>query len=340
MTMAGGGPPVGIPVSPGPSLAASPATPLAPFPAPSPAAEAGRRTALLALIFCQLITGSTYLVAKVGLQELTPFALGCLRFSLTAAVFLLLLAATGRLRAPKPGDWPLLLRLAAWCIPLNQGLFLVGIRDTYASHGALLYATSPMIVLVMAAWLGRERATARKAAGVGLGFAGVAVVLLEKGLTFSWSSVRGDAVVFLAVLIWGWYTLDNKAALARYDAVYLTGMAMILGALQFLPVGVPAVYAQDWTAVTWKGLAAVAYLSLLTSVVSYLIWSWALTRLEMVQVAIVSNLQPIVAAALGWAVLGEPVTWFFAAGTLLVGSGVYLTQTGAAAAGPGASRGG
>ncbi len=291
-------------------------------------AGAGGRLALWALIGTQLITGSTYLVAKIGLAEFEPFALGALRFSLTAVVFLGLQGATGRLRPPSPGDWPLLLRLAAWCIPLNQGLFLYGIRETYAAHGALLYATSPMIVLVMAALLGREPATPGKVLGVTLGFGGVVLVLLQKGLAFPLGSLRGDLIVFAAVVIWSWYTLDNKAALARYDALYLTGMAMILGAIQFLPIGVVALRAQDWAVVTWRGWAAVAYLSLLTSVVSYLVWSWALSRLASVQVAVVSNLQPAVAAAVGWLVLGEPVTGAFVAGTILVGLGVYLTQRG------------
>lgn len=309
----------------GPPAAASPAVPAGGH---GGASRPAARLALWALIGTQVITGSTYLVAKIGLAEFDPFALGALRFTLTAVVFSVLLGVTGRLRPPLTGDWPLLLRLAAWCIPLNQGLFLYGIRETYAAHGALLYATSPMIVLVMGALLGREPATPPRVVGVALGFGGVVLVLLQKGFAFSWSSLRGDLIVFAAVLIWGWYTLDNKAALARYDALYLTGMAMILGAIQFLPIGLFALRAQDWTIVTWRGWAAVAYLSLLTSVVAYLVWSWALSRLASVQVAIVSNLQPAVAATVGWLVLDEPVTGAFVAGTLLVALGVYLTQRG------------
>lgn len=287
-----------------------------------------QQIALWVLVGSQLITGSTYLVAKVGLREMEPFALGFWRFGVTAMIFGVVLAATGRLRRPHPGDWPMLLRLAAWCIPLNQGLFLFGIRDTFASHGALLYATSPMVILVLGTLIGRESASRGKVLGVLVGFGGVILVLAEKGLEFSWTSLHGDAFVFLAVLIWGIYTLENKAALARYDSVYLTGMAMILGTVMFLPIGLPAAWNQDWTGVTWKGVAAVGYLSLLTSTVAYLVWAWALNRLDAVKVAIVANLQPVVAALLGWVVLGERITALFVIGTALVAAGVVRTQKG------------
>jgi len=286
------------------------------------------RFTLWMLIFCQLITGSTYMIAKVGLREMDPFSLGCWRFVLTAAIFALILLATGRMRSPAAGDWPMFLRLAALCIPLNQGLFLYGIKDTFASHGALLYATSPMVILVLCAAMGREAATRWKVVGLMFGFVGVLLVLAEKGLEFSWTSLRGDAIVFLAVLVWGLYTIDSKAALTRYEPVYLTGMVMILGALMFLPVGIPAAWNQAYTAVTWKGVSSVVYLSLMTSIASYLIWAWALGRLDAVKVAVVSNLQPVVAAALGWLVLGEQVTLFFLVGALLVAIGVVLTQKG------------
>ena len=73
----------------------------------------------------------------------------------------------------------------------------------------------------------------------------------------------------------------------------------------------------------WLGLA---YLILVTSVIAYLIWYWALAHLPAARVAIFSNLQPLATAVLAHLFLGEHVTPQFVGGSLVVISGVILAQ--------------
>ena len=73
----------------------------------------------------------------------------------------------------------------------------------------------------------------------------------------------------------------------------------------------------------WRGLA---YLILVTSVIAYLIWYWALAHLPAARVAIFSNLQPLATAVLAHLFLGEHVTPQFVGGALVVISGVILAQ--------------
>lgn len=286
------------------------------------------RKALLAVIAMQLITGSTYLFAKLALNEFNPLALGCLRFTITGAVFTALLGWKRMLTLPRPGDRLLFLALAALAVPLNQGLFLTGQKYAPSAHGALMYALTPLMVLFLSAMVLRERITWPKLVGVALGFSGVALVLLERTTAFTAQTLLGDGLIFLAVVTWAFFTILGKKALARYEPLQMTGTALTFGALLFLPIGIPALVMQDWGAVTSVGIGSTLYLALLTSVVAYLIWAWALRILEAGKVAVVSNLQPIIAVILGWLFLGEPVTAHFIAGTLLVITGVFLTQRG------------
>ena len=70
---------------------------------------------------------------------------------------------------------------------------------------------------------------------------------------------------------------------------------------------------------------AIAYLALLTSVVSYLLWYWALGRTDASKVAVFSNLQPVATAVAAWLVLGEHIGWEVAVGGALVLAGVAST---------------
>ena len=73
----------------------------------------------------------------------------------------------------------------------------------------------------------------------------------------------------------------------------------------------------------WLGLF---YLAWLTSVLNYVVWFWGLEYLKTATVAMLTNLQPIVAAALAWAFLHEALPAGFALSASLVLLGVWLTQ--------------
>ncbi|MCU0605961.1 MAG: DMT family transporter [Candidatus Edwardsbacteria bacterium] len=276
----------------------------------------------------QLITGSTYLVVKLGLQEFSPFALGCIRFLISAAIFAALLVPRLGTRWFDRSDWRHFLVLAALGVPLNQGLFLYGMKYAPAAHGALLYASTPVMVLFLSCLFLGERPTWPKVAGIALGFAGVVLVLFDKGLAFARRTIGGDLLVLAAVATWAVYTIYSKKLLRRYRPLEVTGISLSLGALLFLPVGLPFMLRQDYGRVTGTGVFSVLYLAVMTSVVAYLIWAWALSRMEASKVAVISNLQPVVAAALAWIVFREAVTVRFVAGTAVVLAGVVLAERG------------
>ena len=283
----------------------------------------------MALVAAQLVTGSTYLVAKLGLREFHPLTLGFLRFVLTGLVYLALFRFLRRhVRPLGQLNVRLLALMGFLAVPLNQGLFLCGQKLAHSTHGALLYALTPLVVLIMARLYLGESLTPAKVLGVALGLTGALLVLFEKSTGFSAESLTGDLLIFLGVLVWAWYTILLKDALQTHSALEATGYSLMLGAVFYLPVGIPYAISQDYSQVTMTGWGSVLYLSLLTSVLAYFVWSWALSHVEAGKIAVVSNLQPIVATFLGWIVLHEPVTAQFIAGTILAISGIIITQKG------------
>ena len=282
----------------------------------------------LAMLLHSAISAGTYLAAKRALAELSPFEVALARFVLAGAVYVALLLA----RPPRVArrDLAGLAALGFVAIPLNQGLFLGGLSLTTPGHAALLYATTPVFVFLIGAWRGEERATPRKLAGIGVAFAGVAVVLASRGQLSGAGDARaglaGDVLVLLAVMAWAVYVVFGKAYVGRYGVVTTTGLTVVIGTLLYVPLGLAVSREASFRAVSPVGWASVAYLVILTSVVAYLVYYWSLARAEASRVAIWSNTQPVLTALLAWAIHGDPLTGAFVAGVALVIAGVALTQ--------------
>ena len=282
----------------------------------------------LAMLLHSAISAGTYLAAKRALAELSPFEVALARFVLAGAVYAALLLA----RPPRVArrDLAGLAALGFVAIPLNQGLFLGGLSLTTPGHAALLYATTPVFVFLIGAWRGEERATPRKLAGIGVAFAGVAVVLASRGQLSGAGDARaglaGDVLVLLAVMAWAVYVVFGKAYVGRYGVVTTTGLTVVIGTLLYVPLGLAVSREASFRAVSPVGWASVAYLVILTSVVAYLVYYWSLARAEASRVAIWSNTQPVLTALLAWAIHGDPLTGAFLAGGALVIAGVALTQ--------------
>lgn len=283
---------------------------------------------LAVLVMAQAVISGTYLMAKLGLRELSPLCFGLYRFLLAAIVFTALLAGNKQWRFPQRSDWGAFLWLAFLVVPLNQGLFLYGMKYTLASHGALFYATTPIMVFGLSCLFLGERPTLLKAGGIALGFGGVMLVLSDQRIAISRSTLKGDLLIIVAVATWAAYTILSKRMLVRYPPLYVTGVGLTLGFLMFVPIGLWPALSQDYSNMSWIGIASLLYLSLLTSVLGYLVWSWGLSKLEASKVTVLSNLQPILAALLAWVFLGESITLRFIFGAAAVAVGVLLTERG------------
>lgn len=283
-----------------------------------------KRAAYAAISLHTLISAVTFLVAKDATTHFTAFQLAWFRIETSGAIALIVLAFIRRW--PKREDLPRLAFLALSGIVINQTLFLLGLSYTVPLHSALLYAFTPILVLLGAVIHLHEPVSWRKGIGVMAALAGVLLVLLAQGLDLSGGTLRGDIITLLAVFTWSTYTVGGKSLLRRYDALALTAWLFVLGALQILPAGILALKEFDVHAPGWQGWMEVAFLSTITSGLAFTLWYFALERLDASQVAIFSNLQAPLTALLAWLVLDAVPEPSAILGGILVLTGVLLVQ--------------
>ncbi len=224
-------------------------------------------------------------------------------------------------------DIPKLLWLGFLVIPVNQGFFLFGLTESTASHAALLYALTPIVVFLLARRFLREGNAGVKLIGIVAAFAGVALILLDRGLAREMSVMRGDLLMLVAVLSWALYTIGSKELLNRYDPMTLTTWVLVAGTVMTLPAAlIPGAIPKLSTLSlpVWGGLA---YLAVGTSVIAYPLWLYALRQLEASKVAITTNAQPVLTSVLSWLIFGERFGPAFFVGAALILFGVTWVET-------------
>jgi drug/metabolite transporter (DMT)-like permease len=104
--------------------------------------------------------------------------------------------------------------------------------------------------------------------------------------------------------------------------VFLTGGAAMV------PLVLPAALRQPWESVTPRGWLALAYVVLVGTFLCYLLYYWALARIESGKVAAFTYLQPVLAGMTSYLLLGESIHGHFLLGALAVLTGVFLAERG------------
>lgn len=278
------------------------------------------------MFFRSLIASGTHIVAKIVVQDINPVSLTMLRSVMAAAGLYLLVKLRGTKLNFRKEDFKSIIILSFLAIPVNQFLFLYAIKLTTPSSAALLYSTTPAIVLVISNLAGMEKAVFKKILGIVIAFIGILIVIFERGIDFRSEYTIGNLILVFAVTAWSWSTVKGKSMIPKYGAFKTSAATMIFGTLMFIPVGMFDVVQFDYSALTIHHWGGLFYLAFGTSIFAYLLWYYALSRIEATKVAIFANLQPVLTTILSVLLLGQIITSGFIISGIVTLIGVILTQ--------------
>jgi drug/metabolite transporter (DMT)-like permease len=272
------------------------------------------------------IWGSTWLAIKLGLRDLPPITFAGIRFALAGAL-LFTIIWLGRVSLPRSKrDWILLGYTGFLSITVNYALVFWG--EQYISSGlaALLSATVPLFGLPLAhRYLRSEPLTFWKSVGVLLGVLGVGIVFSGElgigGPIALWASIG----IIIAALATAHAGVLVKAGGTHIEPAVLAGVQMIGGCVPLLLVGVAlegSPLGFQWTALA---LACLAYLTLVGSVIAFLMYYWLIRHTEVSGVLMIPLVTPLVAILIGVLFAGETIGWHTAIGGVAIIGGVALT---------------
>jgi len=290
--------------------------------------QAGTAT-YVKLIGAMFMWGGTWIAGRVVAQELVaPLAAPAVRFLLAGIVLAgFALATEGRVPRPQSGaEWGIVSGLAITGIFLYALCFFYGLKHITAGRGALVVALNPVVVTLAAWFLGQERMTPAKSAGVAIALAGCLTVI-GNGDPFALVHGAvgiGEWLIIGCVLCWTAYTFIVRRATQTLSPLGATLWASLLGALL---LGVTALIQggtdlREWSAAVW---ASVCFLAIGGTALGFTWFADGVKRLGAARASAFVNLVPVFAVLQAAILLDERLGFAVLGGGLLVIAGVWLT---------------
>jgi drug/metabolite transporter (DMT)-like permease len=289
--------------------------------------EARDPAVLAAALAAVTLWAATPVATKVAVEALDPVAAGLLRTQLAAVAAIGLILAA-RMTVPRGARlWGGLAVSALGGFVIFPVLFSIGMARTSAGHGALLIATAPLFTGLIAALLERRMPPGRWCLGATVAFAGVIFLVDERlDLAGAGATAAGDLLVFLScIAAAAGYVAGARAArvLGTWPVIL---WALVLGGIVLLPTVPYAIGAYQAAEAGPRLWGALIYLSLISSVLGYGIWYWALARGGIGRVGAIQFAQPLIGLMLAVLALSEALTWPLAIAAALIVGGIALAQ--------------
>jgi drug/metabolite transporter (DMT)-like permease len=295
-------------------------------PGPSAAPRPGVALTNALLVAMSIIWGANYTVVKYATLHLAPLAFNAVRVALAAVILMTIVALEGGVRLPRR-DVLTLLALGVLGNCVYQVLFIEGITRTRAGTVAIVLAAGPAFMALIGRCLGVERVAARGWLGIALSLGGIALVTFGRaGEDPAQATVTGNLLVLAASLCWAAFTVLLKPISQRVDAVRVSALTMVGGAVPLTLAAAPRIRAADWMQIPPGVWGALLYSGIGALVVAYLFWYQGVRVLGPTRTGLYGNLQPVTALAVAWLALGEaPTTWQLL-GIATIVAGVVLTR--------------
>ena len=271
-----------------------------------------------------LLWGGSFLFNELALAGLPAITIVWGRVALAAVLLMLVVRLSGQ-GTPARRVWPALAVMGVLNNLVPFTLFVLAQGQITGALASVLNATTPLFtVLVAHLATSDERLTGAKAAGVGLGFAGVVVMMVGEDLGGELLAILaclGAALSYGLAGVWGRRFRAAGVTPLQTAAGVVTCSSVILTPV-WLVVDLP--WAIVWPG--WSPVLAVVALATLSSAVAYLIFFRILARAGATAISLVTFLIPFSAAGLGWLVLGEELEPRHFAGLALILGGLALIE--------------
>jgi drug/metabolite transporter (DMT)-like permease len=261
--------------------------------------------------------GFNWTAMKVALAEVPPWTFRSFCLGLGSAVLFAALRAGGQRLAVPRREWGRLALLALLNITCWNMLVAFGVALIPSGRAAILAYTMPVWAIPLSVWVLGERVTRRKLAGLGLGLAGLALLLGENLFALG-AAPLGSLLVLGAALSWALGTVLQKRFPMSMPAGAYTAWIMLLGGV---PIFLGTLLFEDAAALRDVGLrawAGVVYNVLVSFAFAHWAWIKIATSVPVSVFAISMLIIPVIGVLSGIVFLGERPSWAELAALVLV----------------------
>ncbi len=289
---------------------------------------------LLAFAIIYFVWGSTFLAIRIGVREVPPFLLAAIRFVIAGLVLFLWSLARGE-RSPTGRQWASISLLAVLLFGVDYGLLFWAEQRVPSGVAAVVMAIIPAFMTISEiVFLKTQKLTARLAAALAIGLAGVAI-LVSHSLNFGGAATNtaidtlGAMALIVASISWSIGSALTRKLSLPSSKVMSSGAQMLTGGI-FLGIAAasfgefPKFHPANVSREAWLALA---YLIVAGSIIAFTAYVWLIHHESPTKVGTYAYVNPVVAVVLGYFLGGEALGLRTVLGAALILVSVVVITT-------------
>lgn len=287
-----------------------------------------RALAILAAFTASAIYGINHTLAKgVMPTYIEPFGFILLRVTGAAILFWIISLFTPTEKIAT-SDWPRILGCAMFGMVINMLFFFKGLSLSTPINSSVIITLSPVMVLILASILIKERITLLKTLGIMIGMAGALVLVLfsnEESVNAP-DVPLGNILFIVNAFSYGLYLILVKPLTTKYSSITLMKWLFFIAIFINLPVTIGEFTDVEWTELPFDAIWKMAYVVVGTTFLTYLLNIYALKQLSAATISAFIYLQPLIAIIFAIAVGADSLTTVKVIAAMLVFTGVYMVS--------------
>jgi drug/metabolite transporter (DMT)-like permease len=283
---------------------------------------------ILAFFSIYVIWGSTYLLNKIAVAEISPLLLAAFRF-ISAGILIIIIALFLKLNLSITKKQLLNCTIAGFLfLTYGNGIFVWALKYVDTGIAALEASTQPLFVIFLMRFLYGVKITRKSMLGVFLGILGMYLLVSQEGLEFNEDSLIGMLMILTCVLSWSYGSIFVSKADLPTNFFVSTAYQMIAGGCILLLASFS--FGETWSSpIEWsfKVQLSMTLLIIFGSIVAFTAFNYLLKVVSPEKVATSAYVNPVIALLLGWYILNEQLTLQSIIAAIVLLTGVYFINS-------------
>lgn len=280
---------------------------------------------ILSFFSIYIIWGSTYLLNKIAVSEISPLLLSAIRF-ICAGFLILLIAKLLNYKLSITKKQILNSIIAGFLfLVYGNGVFVWALRYIDSSFAALLASTQPLFVLFLLRLIDGKKMQTKSIIGIFLGILGMYLLINQKGISTQENSLLGVFMILSCVLSWSYGSVFVSKADLPKNFFVSTGYQMFFSGIFLLTSSI--LFNEVWilpSEITFKAQISLLLLIIFGSILAFTAFNYLLKVVSPEKVSTSAYVNPVVAMFLGWYFLGEEFTAQSIIAAIILLIGVYF----------------
>ena len=212
---------------------------------------------------------------------------------------------------------------------INIAAFIAGLDYSTPVNSSILIIISPIFVVILSFFIFRNKINLLKILGIIMGFIGALILILnaDSNSSVGRNIPLGNFLFIVNSISYAYYLIIVKPMAQKYDLITLFKWLFLIGLIFNFPLGINQFTDVNWSSLPVKeAILPMAFVVICTTVMTYFLNGYALSKITSTEVAVFMYLQPIIGIVFAIFTKSDTISLTIIIASILIFIGVYLTS--------------